>query len=100
MSRNRRKQAINIETVRHLANLSRLSLTPAEERRLVGEMGEIVSYFATIDVAKVGRLEPSYHVVEAANVFREDRCEPYDADSILKIVPSKKGRYVKAPRVF
>jgi aspartyl/glutamyl-tRNA(Asn/Gln) amidotransferase C subunit len=63
-------------------------------------MGEIVSYFATIDKAKVERLEPSYHAAEAASVLREDRSEPYEADSILKIVPNKKGRYVKAPRVF
>ncbi|MBI2648931.1 MAG: Asp-tRNA(Asn)/Glu-tRNA(Gln) amidotransferase subunit GatC [Thaumarchaeota archaeon] len=100
MSRSKRKEAISTQELRRLASLARLSLTPSEERRLAREIGEIVSYFATIDSAKVERLEASYHVVEAENILRDDTRESFDADSILKMVPHKRGRHVKAPRVF
>ncbi len=100
MSRSRKKEAIDVAKVRHLADLSRLHVTPVEERRLVRELAEIASYFATIDKAKAERLEPSYHVLEVTNVFREDKSERYDAESILRIFPGKRGRQVRAPRVF
>lgn len=100
MSHSRRKEAIGTQELRRLASLARLSLTPSEERRLAKEIGDVVSYFATIDSAKVEGLEPSYHMVEVENTLRDDTRESFDADSILEMAPHRRGRHVKAPRVF
>ena len=67
---------------------------------MVKEIGDIVSYFATVDSAKVEQLQPSYHLVEVENILRDDKGESFDADSILEMAPHKRGRHVKAPRVF
>ncbi len=100
MSRSRKIEAVGAEELRRLASMARLSLTPSEERRLGKEIGEIISYFAIIDSAKVERLETSYRRVEVKDAFREDTIESFDADSIFKMAPHRRGRHVKAPRVF
>jgi len=44
-------------------------------------------------------VEPLYHPLEIQKVARSDEPALFPADEILKIVPSKKGRYIKAPRI-
>ncbi len=100
MSRSRRKPAIGTQELRRLASLARLSLTPSEERRLGKEIGDIISYFAIIDSAKFERPEPSYRRAEVEYALRDDTIESFDADSIFKMAPHRRGRHVKAPRVF
>jgi aspartyl-tRNA(Asn)/glutamyl-tRNA(Gln) amidotransferase subunit C len=85
--------------VRHLAKLSRLSLSPKEEKRIVKELDEILSYFRTIDEAKVGNINPIHHVRSIANAYRDDMVIP-SFPEVTEGVPNKKGRFVKAPRVF
>ena len=85
--------------IRQMADLSRLTMDPSEEEELVGELSSILEYFRVID--KAGRAsESGQRTAEQAEDLRADEARPSDPDALLRGVPQRKGRFVKAPRVF
>ncbi len=97
MSR-RPKEAIAPEVVRRLANLSKLNITRAEEERLRHELSSILDYFRVVDGAS-GPAVPT-RLIRMPDELRPDEGKPSDPEGSLRGVPHKKGRFVKAPRVF
>ena len=90
---------MDLRQVERLADLSRLSLSPREAERLRGELSSILEYFAALDKVDVSA------VAKGADASREDGLRevvvrPSMPTEILEGVPQKKGRYVRAPRVF
>ena len=102
MSRKTKKPkapSVDLHQVERLADLSRLSLDEKEVVRLKGELSSILGYFAALDRVRVPRsiLAPD---ASGGGSPREDLARPSDPEEILRGVPNKKGRYVRAPRVF
>jgi len=90
---------VDIHQVERLADLSRLSLRPQEAERMRGELSSILSYFATLDKADVSK-GPAPRETPHDGVLRDDLVRPSKPEEILEGVPQRKGRYVKAPKVF
>ena len=90
---------MDIPQVERLADLSRLSLAPKEAERLRGELSSILEYFAVLDKANLSKELPLQGPVPEG-ALREDVVRPSTPDEILAGVPQRKGRYVRAPRVF
>jgi aspartyl/glutamyl-tRNA(Asn/Gln) amidotransferase C subunit len=92
------KTKITAEEVRRLGELSRLAMSPSEEEALREQLSSIIDYFRVVD-----GVEDSFRIdrttVEASDL-REDEVGPSDPEGVLRGVPQKKGRLVKAPRVF
>ena len=90
---------MDIRQVERLADLSRLSLDPQEAERLRRELSSILGYFAALDKVDISKsIPPSESVLEGG--LRQDLVRPSTPEDILQGVPQKKGRYVRAPRVF
>lgn len=53
---------LDLERLRHMAELCELSLSEEEERRLVGEVGRIVAYVAELDAIDTTGVPPTAHV--------------------------------------
>jgi Asp-tRNA(Asn)/Glu-tRNA(Gln) amidotransferase C subunit len=87
---------ITLDQVRRLAALSRLNLRPAEELRLQGEFSSILGYFRLVDGAG-DRLPPESRSI--LQELRADHVAPSDP-KVLEGVPRRKGRWVRAPRVY
>jgi len=92
-------KGISREEVRHLAWLAKIELSAQEEETLSKQMADILNYFKILDKIDTKNIEPAYHVREIKNVFRPDEPRKANADEILKLAPTKKGRYVKAPKI-
>ena len=90
---------IGVSTVKHLAWLTRIDLTDKEAKEISKQLSRILEYFSKIDEVDTSGVEPLYHPLEIQKVARSDEPALFPADEILKIVPSKKGRYIKAPRI-
>src|SRR5689334_18430078 len=91
---------IGRKTVNRLGELSRLSLAPHEAEKMQVELSAILAYFAELDKVDLPR---NLDFVESAREkagLRQDIPRPSSPDEILAGVPQKKGRYVRAPRVF
>jgi aspartyl/glutamyl-tRNA(Asn/Gln) amidotransferase C subunit len=101
LSRRREKKAaaIDMRQVERLAELSRLALTSQEAERLRGEFASILGYFASLDSVQVPKGAVLQDVPPGSGM-RDDVVGPSIPGELLEGVPQKKGRYVRAPRVF
>lgn len=93
--------SVTIEEVRHIAKLARLSFSEAEEQRMASELSAILDYMETLNELDTGAVPPMSHVLEAANVYRED--EPKQRishDEALENAPDHDGTYFRVPKVI
>jgi aspartyl-tRNA(Asn)/glutamyl-tRNA(Gln) amidotransferase subunit C len=91
--------SVDVRQVEKLADLSRLSLGQQEAERLRGELSSILEYFATLDKVDISKVAPAQEGAQDGNM-REDAVGPSTPEDILAGVPQRKGRFVRAPRVF
>jgi aspartyl/glutamyl-tRNA(Asn/Gln) amidotransferase C subunit len=91
--------SVDLRQVERLADLSRLSLSPEEAARMHEELSSILEYFATIDKVDVSKVNATREERQDGGL-RDDVVWPSMPEPILKGVPQRKGRHVRAPRVF
>jgi len=96
----RARQTISEREIEHLAELARIELSSREKAALRSQLNEIVRYFRMINEVDTESVPPTYHVQDLINVFRDDEPEPFDSDKVLKTVPQKKARFIKAPKMM
>jgi len=63
---------ITTDQVAHLANLARISLTPAEIDKLTGELATIVESIAKVSEIATPDVPATSHPIALSNVFRPD----------------------------
>lgn len=63
---------ITPDVVAHLANLSRIALTPEEIEKLTGELGAIVDSVAKVSEVATPDVVATSHPIRLVNVFRPD----------------------------
>ncbi len=92
---------IEATTVTSVAKLSRLRIDPAEEPRLIEELGSILSYVEQLQSLDVSGIEPTSQVGgETQTPLREDRVQPCDVrEEALEQAPDRDGDYFRVPRV-
>jgi aspartyl-tRNA(Asn)/glutamyl-tRNA(Gln) amidotransferase subunit C len=94
------KRLISEKEVEHVAWLARLELSQSDKKLFTEQFNEIISYFKKIDEAKTEGVEPTYHVIELANVLREDQeVPPLLREEALRNAPKKEKGYIKAPKM-
>lgn len=64
---------ITKDQVKHVALLARLHLSDEELDFYGGQVGQILEHIDTISQVNTSKVEPTAHVVQVTNVFREDR---------------------------
>jgi aspartyl-tRNA(Asn)/glutamyl-tRNA(Gln) amidotransferase subunit C len=72
---------LDLDRIRHVAQLAELALTEEEERRFAGELARIVSFFADLDAIDTTDVPPTAHVagvepVRSEEGWREDVAKP------------------------
>jgi aspartyl-tRNA(Asn)/glutamyl-tRNA(Gln) amidotransferase subunit C len=87
--------------VDHVAGLAQLRLTDAARTRLTAELAEILTYMDKLNELDTDNVEPMMHVLEIANVLREDRARPsIDRAEALANAPDTDGEYFLVPRIL
>ncbi len=95
-----RKRMITPEEVEHIGWLARIKLTGEEKEQYAEKMNDILDYFGKIDEIKTD-VEPTYHVLELHNVFRDDvTFSSLEQDAALANAPKVKDGFFKAPRIM
>lgn len=93
--------AISIQDVEYLARLARIELSPDELIHFTGQLDEILGFVEKLKTAKTDGVAPTSHVLELANVYREDEAKPsLPTDRALANAPSREGSFFKVPRVI
>lgn len=83
-----------------VAELARISLEPGERDRLKKDLENILRYVEKLGQLDTSQVEPTSHVLNIENVFREDVPRRSDViDKVLKHAPERAGNYFKVPKV-
>lgn len=96
-------ERISKDEVKHLAELSSISLSEEEISNLQTDLGNIVEYIEQLSELNTDDVEPTYSVSKNQNVWREDEINDYgvERDELLKLAGKNvEDNQVKVPKVL
>jgi aspartyl-tRNA(Asn)/glutamyl-tRNA(Gln) amidotransferase subunit C len=93
--------SINRDTVKYTANLARIELSDKELDHFTGQLDRILAYVAKLNTLNVADLEPTSHVMEMKNVYRDDIVKhSLPASDVVKNAPDKENNLFKVPKII
>ncbi len=88
----------------HMAWLARLELSEEDKEKYTPKLNSVLDYFSEIDEVDTEGVEPTYHVLQLSNVFREDEVNvptgSLSPEEVLSNAPKKQDGFFKAPRMM
>lgn len=95
-------KAIDKDTVRHIAHLSRLALSEDELEQYSRQLASILSYINKLNEIDTKDVQPTSHALPTLkNVFRKDLLKSsLKTEEALENAPSKEGSFFKVPQVI
>lgn len=89
------------ETITKIAHLARLEVNEAEEKSLLQDMNNILSFMEKLNELDTDGVEPLIYLTDETNVFREDviKQEIKPSDALLN-APLHDGAYFKVAKVI
>lgn len=91
---------IPLENVRHMAMLSRLSISDMEEKIFARQFGDILNHIHILETINTQDIEPLYNVSEQISITREDFADNMrDRAEILSNAPETDGQCFLVPRI-
>lgn len=92
---------MDIEEVRKVASLARLSLSDAELAKYGEQLSQILSYVKVLDEVDIADAVPMPHAVDLQNVFRDDETRPsLPRAAALSNAPKTEGEYFQVPQIL
>ena len=92
---------ISEEHVEQVARLARLALQPEEKRRLTEQLNAILAYMEQLNEVPADSVEPTAHVLDLVNVFRDDTVrQTLSAEEALANAPEAAQHYFVVPRII
>lgn len=92
---------MNIEEVRKVASLARLSLTEEELTTYGQQLTQILGYIAVLDEVDTADAAPMPHAIDLQNVFRDDEVKPsLDRTQALANAPRTDGQFFQVPQIL
>ena len=86
--------------VEQVARLARLALQPEEKRRLTEQLNAILTYMEQLNEVPTDGVEPTAHVLDLVNVFRDDTVrQTLSAEAALANAPEAAQHYFVVPRI-
>jgi aspartyl-tRNA(Asn)/glutamyl-tRNA(Gln) amidotransferase subunit C len=93
--------AINRDTVKYTANLARIELSDKELEHFTGQLDRILAYVDKLNTLNVANLEPTSHVLDMKNVYRDDVVKKsLPVADVIKNAPSKENNLFKVPKII
>ena len=93
--------SLSKETVKYVADLSRIELAPQDLEKLSGQLQTILGFIDKLASADIKGVEPTSHILPINNVLRED--EPAGSlpvEKTLANAPQKKDNFFAVPKVI
>ena len=91
--------AHDAETVRKVAHLARLEITPAEADVLGAQFASILAAFRVLGQVDVEGVEPAAIAAPGPGVLRDDLPRPsLEADELLERAPAREDGFFSVPK--
>lgn len=92
---------ISREDIEHMGWLARIKLSDEAKEEFMPQLNSILEFFNQLDEVDTEDVEPTYHVLGIANVFREDGSEDgIDQKTALSNTAKEEDGYFKGPRMI
>jgi len=92
---------IDRSQVEHIARLARLSISEEDKEALTEQLSAILGYMEKLNSLNTEGIEPTSHVLEISNVFRDDEPTPsLSPDDALRNAPERSDNFYKVPRII
>ncbi len=93
-------KTVSKERTERLAWLSKIALTPEEVGKFTDQLNRILDFARALDSPEVEGVEPTFHVLDLVNTFREDREEKgLEREGALATAPKVKDGFIVAPKI-
>ncbi len=97
-------EKLSVGQVEHIAELARIELTEKEKEKFTKDLSSILDYVEKLNQIDTSEVEPIAQVTGLENVMREDKeiksPKSKVQSKLLKEAPSKKGDYIKVPKIL
>ena len=98
---NQNKQILNIDELRHIAELSRVAFTEEELALLSSQLNDILNSIGELAQADTSNVEATRHISDVSNIYREDvPAESLSREQVLDNAPLSQEGYVRVRGVF
>ena len=96
------EKAIDDKIVRHVASLSRISLTGEELGLYSRQIADILDYISKLNELDTAKTPPTSHPIDnLRNVFRKDAVKKsLTADAALQNAPKRKDNFFSVPKII
>lgn len=92
---------ISRDQVRHVARLARLALSEEETALFEKQLSDILTYVETLNRLDTTGVEPTSHVLEIRNVFREDEVRSsLSAEEAVANAPERRESFFRVPKII
>jgi aspartyl-tRNA(Asn)/glutamyl-tRNA(Gln) amidotransferase subunit C len=86
--------------VNYVAHLARLSLSPAEQKKIGAQLGHVLGYIQKLKEVDVSGVEPTAHAFPLVNVTRPDEVRPsMSREEALRNAPAQDQGLFIVPRI-
>ncbi|HEV8374980.1 MAG TPA: Asp-tRNA(Asn)/Glu-tRNA(Gln) amidotransferase subunit GatC [Candidatus Polarisedimenticolia bacterium] len=93
--------SIPLETVRHIARLANLEFADEELEVFARQLNSILLYIEKLDELETQNVQPTSHVTEMRQAFREDLIAPsLEVSEALANAPESKDGHFAVPKVI
>jgi aspartyl-tRNA(Asn)/glutamyl-tRNA(Gln) amidotransferase subunit C len=90
---------ISKEDAKKTALLAGIALEEEEGEKLAKELTNILEYFEKISELDTENIEPTNHILDIDNVYREDVVqESIPPEDVVKNAPKKLGNFIVVPK--
>lgn len=92
---------ITMQEVEHVARLARLELSEKEKEKMRAQLDSILSYIDKLNELDTSGVEPTSHVRQLTNVFREDEVRPsLSQEEALANAPDRHDLLFRVPKIL
>ncbi len=84
-----------------VALLARLKLSDDEKELFTRQVGSIIDYIEKLNELDIKDIEPTAHVLQVKNVFREDKSRPsLPREKALQNAPESNDNFYRVPKII
>jgi aspartyl-tRNA(Asn)/glutamyl-tRNA(Gln) amidotransferase subunit C len=92
---------IERKEVEHVARLARLELDEDEIEKFTHQLSAILAYMDKLNELDTKGVDPTSHILEFANVFKEDKVEVGSWDRVtLSNAPAQEHNHYQVPKII
>ena len=95
------KKKLSPELTEHIARLAHIELSQDEKEKFTEQMNSILGHFTQLEEVDIEGIEPTTHVMDIKNVFREDVIvKGLTQQQAIENASETQEGHIKAPKII